>query len=107
MAYGHGGFGGGMNMNALMQQAKKMQEQMMKAQEELENSEIVGKAGGEMVTIVMNGKKEIKSIKLDKSAVDPDDVEMLEDLIIVAIKDASEKADAIAKDKMGPMGGLM
>ena len=107
MAYGHGGFGGGMNMNALMQQAKKMQEQMMKAQEELENAEIVGKAGGEMVTVVMNGKKEIKSIKLDKSAVDPDDVEMLEDLIIVAIKDASEKADAIAKDKMGPMGGLM
>ena len=107
MAYGHGGFGGGMNMNALMQQAKKMQEQMMKAQEELENAEIVGKAGGEMVTVVMNGKKEIKSIKLDKSAVDPDDVEMLEDLIIVAIKDASEKADAIAKDKMGPMGGLI
>ena len=107
MAYGHGGFGGGMNMNALMQQAKKMQEQMMKAQEELENAEIVGKAGGEMVTVVMNGKKEIKSIKLDKSAVDPDDVEMLEDLIIVAIKDASEKAEAIAKDKMGPMGGLM
>ena len=107
MAYGHGGFGGGMNMNALMQEAKKMQEQMMKAQEELENAEIVGKAGGEMVTVVMNGKKEIKSIKLDKSAVDPDDVEMLEDLIIVAIKDASEKADAIAKDKMGPMGGLM
>ena len=107
MAYGHGGFGGGMNMNALMQQAKKMQEQMMKAQEELENAEIVGKACGEMVTVVMNGKKEIKSIKLDKSAVDPDDVEMLEDLIIVAIKDASEKADAIAKDKMGPMGGLM
>ena len=86
MAYG--GFGGGMNMNALMQQAKKMQEQMQKAQEELESAEIVGKAGGEMVVVTMNGKKEIKSIKLDKSAVDPDDVEMLEDLIIVAIKDA-------------------
>ncbi len=106
MAYGHGGFGGGMNMNALMQQARKMQDQMMKAQEELENAEIVGKAGGEMVTVTMNGNKEIKSIKLDKSAVDPDDVEMLEDLIIVAIKDASEKADAMRKDKM-PMGGLM
>lgn len=106
MAYGHGGFGGGMNMNALMQQARKMQDQMMKAQEELENAEIVGKAGGEMVTVTMNGNKEIKSIKLDKSAVDPDDVEMLEDLIIVAIKDASEKADAMKKDKM-PMGGLM
>lgn len=106
MTYGHGGFGGGMNMNALMQQARKMQDQMIKAQEELENAEIVGKAGGEMVTVTMNGNKEIKSIKLDKSAVDPDDVEMLEDLIIVAIKDASEKADAMRKDKM-PMGGLM
>ena len=76
MAYG--GFGGGMNMNALMQQAKKMQEQMVKAQEELENTEVEGKAGGEMVTVVMNGKKEVKRIKLDRTAVDPDDVEMLE-----------------------------
>ena len=107
MAYG--GFGGGMNMNALMQQAKKMQEQMLKAQEELENTEVVGKAGGEMVAVTMNGKKEIKSIKLDRTAVDPDDVEMLEDLIIVAIKDATAKAEELAKDKMpmGGMGGLM
>ncbi len=106
MGYGHGGFGGGMNMNALMQQAKKMQEQMMKAQEELENAEVTGKAGGEMVVVVMNGKKEIKSIKLDKSAVDPEDVEMLEDLILVAIKDANTKAEELSKEKMGPMGGL-
>ena len=108
MAY-HGGFGGGMNMNALMQQAKKMQEQMLKAQEDLENSEVVGKAGGEMVSVIMNGKGVIKSIKLDKTAVDPDDVEMLEDLIIVAINDAKAKADALANDKMpmGGMGGLM
>lgn len=105
MAY-HGGFGGGMNMNALVQQAKKMQEQMLKAQEELDNAEVVGKAGGEMVTVVMNGKKEIKSIKLDKTAVDPDDVEMLEDLLIVAINDASAKADELSKEKMGPMGNL-
>ena len=105
MAY-HGGFGGGMNMNALMQQAKRMQEQMLKAQEELETAEVEGKAGGEMVKVVMNGKKEIKSIKLDKTAVDPDDVEMLEDLIIVAINDASAKADEMSKDKMGPMGNL-
>lgn len=106
MAYYGGGFGGGMNMNALMQQAKKMQEQMAKAQEELEQAEIVGKAGGEMVTVTMNGKKEIKSIKLDRTAVDPDDVEMLEDLIIAAINDASSKADEMSKEKMGPMGGL-
>ena len=105
MAY-HGGFGGGMNMNALMQQAKKMQEQMLKAQEELETAEVVGKAGGEMVVVTMNGKKEIKSVKLSKAAVDPDDVEMLEDLIIAAINDASAKADEMSKDKMGPMGGL-
>ncbi|MBR6778684.1 MAG: YbaB/EbfC family nucleoid-associated protein [Clostridia bacterium] len=103
MAYG--GFGGGMNMNALMQQARKMQEQMQKAQEELDNAEVVGKAGGEMVVVTMNGKKEIKSIKLDKTAVDPDDVEMLEDLLIVAINDASAKAEELAKEKM-PMGGL-
>ena len=109
MAYYGGGFGGGMNMNALMQQAKKMQEQMQKAQEELENAEIVGKAGGEMVKVVMNGKKEIKAIKLDRTAVDPDDVEMLEDLIIVAIKDATAKAEELANSKMpmGGMGGLM
>ena len=109
MAYYGGGFGGGMNMNALMQQAKKMQEQMLKAQEELETAEVIGKAGGEMVVVTMNGKKEIKSIKLNKAAVDPDDIEMLEDLIIVAINDANAKADELSKEKMpmGGMGGLM
>lgn len=104
MAYG--GFGGGMNMNALMQQARKMQEQMTKAQEELEEAEVVGHAGGEMVAVTMNGKKEVKAIKLSKAAVDPDDVEMLEDLILVAFKDACNKADELAKEKMGPMGNL-
>ena len=104
MAYG--GFGGGMNMNALMQQAKKMQEQMQKAQEELEQAEVVGKAGGEMVTVTMNGKGEIKSVKLDKSAVDPDDVEMLEDLIVAAFNEASNKVDALKKETMGDMNGL-
>ena len=109
MAYYGGGFGGGMNMNALMQQAKKMQEQMMKAQEELETAEVIGKAGGEMVTVTMSGKGEVKSIKLDKSAVDPDDVEMLEDLIIAAINDASKKVEELKNEKMpmGGMGGLM
>ncbi len=106
MGHGFNGFGGGMNMNALMQQAKKMQEQMMKAQEELDNAEVIGKAGGDMVTVTMNGKKEIKSIKLKKSAVDPDDVEMLEDLIMAAINDATTKADELSKEKMGPMGNI-
>lgn len=106
MAHGYGGFGGGMNMNALMQQAKKMQEQMMKAQEELDSAEVVGKAGGDMVTVTMNGKKELKNIKLSKTAVDPDDVEMLEDLIVAAYNDAFKKAEDLYKDKMGPMGNL-
>ncbi len=105
MAY-HGGFGGGMNMNALMQQAKKMQEQVLKAQEEMENTEVVGKAGGEMVTVTMTGKKVLKSIKLDKTAVDPDDIEMLEDLIVVAMNDAMAKIDALQQDKMGGMAGM-
>lgn len=104
MAYG--GFGGGMNMNAIMQQARKMQEQMEKAQQELENAEVVGKAGGDMVQITMTGKKELKSVKLNKNAVDPDDVEMLEDLLVVAFNDAIAKADELSKDKMGAVGGL-
>ena len=104
MAYG--GFGGGMNMNAIMQQARKMQEQMEKAQQELENAEVVGKAGGDMVQITMTGKKELKSVKLNKNAVDPGDVEMLEDLLVVAFNDAIAKADELSKDKMGAMGGL-
>ena len=107
MAYYGGGFGGGMNMNALMQQAKKMQEQMLKAQEDLENTDVVGKAGGEMVTVTMNGKGVIKSIKLDKTAVDPDDVEMLEDLIMAAINDAQSKAEALSRDVMGPLSGSL
>ena len=106
MAYYGGGFGGGMNMNALMQQAKRMQEQMQKAQEELEQAEVVGKAGGEMVVVTMTGKKEIKSIKLDKTAVDPDDIEMLEDLIMAAVNSANEKADELYEEKMGKFGGL-
>lgn len=107
MAYGHGGFGGGMNMNALMNQARKMQEQMQKAQEELAQAEVVGKAGGEMVTVTMSGKGEFKSVKLDKTAVDPDDVEMLEDLILVAVKDAQTKVEELKNSKMGGMAGGM
>ena len=98
MAYG--GFGGGMNMNAIMQQARKMQEQMQKAQEELKNAEVVGKAGGEMVVVTMNGEKEIKSIKLDKTAVDPDDIEMLEDLIVASVNDCLSQISKVEKEKL-------
>ena len=91
-----------------MQQARKMQEQMEKAQQELESAEVIGKAGGDMVTVTMTGKKELKSIKLNKTAVDPDDVEMLEDLLIVAFNDAMAKADELSRDKLpSGLGGLM
>ena len=103
-----GGFGGGFNMQSLMQQAKKMQEDMQKAQEELENAEVVATVGGGMVEITMTGKKEIKSVKLKKEVVDPDDIEMLEDLLVAGFNEAIEKADELANEKM-PQGlnGLM
>lgn len=103
---GRGGFGGGNQMQALMQQAKKMQEQVAKAQEELEAAEIEGASGGGMVTVTLSGKKKLLSISIKPEAVDPDDVEMLEDLIVAAFNDADEKVDALTQEKMGPMGGL-
>ena len=103
-----GGFNGGFNMQSLMQQAKKMQEDMQKAQEELENAEVVATVGGGMVEITMTGKKEIKSVKLKKEVVDPDDIEMLEDLLVAGFNEALNKADELASEKM-PQGlnGLM
>lgn len=112
MANFRGGMGGmgGMNMQNLMRQAQKMQEDMMKAQEELANAQVEGVSGGGMVKITMTGKKEIVGVKLMREAVDPDDVEMLEDLILAAIKDAENKAQELSDSKMGGfagMGGLM
>ena len=98
------GFGGGPNMQQLMRQAQKMQEQMAKAQEELDEAEIVGESGG-LVKVVVNGKKVVKAITIDKKAVDPDDVEMLEDLIVAALNNAYEKADELYGEKMGAFGG--
>lgn len=100
--------GGGFNMQSLMQQAKKMQEDMQKAQEELENAEIVATVGGGMVEITMNGKKELKSVKLKKEVVDPEDIELLEDLLVAGFNEALAKADEMASAKM-PQGlnGLM
>ena len=102
---GMGGFGG-MNMQNLMRQAQKMQEDMVKAQEELENTTVEGVSGGGMVKVTMTCGGEIKSFKLAREAVDPDDIEMLEDLILAAIKDASAKAKEIKDDKMGGFGNL-
>lgn len=100
-----GGFGGG-NMQNIMRQAQKMQEDLNRAQEELKNLEVEGVAGGGMVTVKMSGDKEFKSISLKKEAVDPDDIEMLEDLIKVAILDATKKAEELSADKLGAFGNL-
>ena len=100
-----GGFGGGAQMQQLMKQAQKMQEQMAKAQEELEEAEIVGESGGGLVQVVVNGKKVVSSITIKPEAVDVDDLEMLEDLILAALNTAYEEADEMYEEKMGKFGG--
>ncbi len=91
----------GMNMNKMMKQAKKLQQDMAKAQEELANKTAEGSAGGGMVTAVVNGHKEIQSLSIQPDVVDPDDIEMLEDLVIAAINDAMKKAEDMAAQDMG------
>jgi DNA-binding YbaB/EbfC family protein len=95
------------NINKLLKQAQKMQSQMMKAQEELAKKEIEGTAGGGMVKVLLNGSGDLQSIKLDKQAVDPDDVEMLEDLIVAAFKNAQEKIKEISSSTFSGITGGM
>ena len=103
-----GGFGGGANnMQALMRQAQKMQEEALRAQQEVDDAEVEGSASGGLVKIVLKGNKTPVSISIDQSVVDPDDVEMLEDLVMAALNDATEKADDLRAEKMGRFGGLM
>ena len=97
--------GGNGNMQNLMRQAQKMQEEMEKTAELLDDWEIVGTAAGEAVVVYMNAKKIINGIELDESVVDPTDVEMLEDLIMAAINDGYKKADELYEEKMGKFGG--
>ena len=110
MAYGgRGGFGmgGGMNMQAMMKQAQKLQEQVKQAQEELKNTEVEGSAGG-MVTVTMTGDKRVTKVSIKPEAVDPDDIEMLEDLIVAAVNAASEEADALCARLMpSGVGGML
>ncbi len=107
MAYGGARFGGGMNMQSMLKQAQKMQEEMLKKQKELEERELIGASGGGMVEVVITGKNTIKAVRIKPEAVDPDDVEMLEDLIMAAIKDAQGQVERLNSEIMGPMGGLM
>lgn len=106
-----GGFGGGANMQQLMRQAQKMQEQLAKAQEELEVKEYEATAGGGMVACRVNGKHQLVSVVIKPEAVDPDDVEMLQDLILAAANEALRLSDADREKTMGSMapgamGGL-
>jgi nucleoid-associated protein EbfC len=95
------------NMNQMMKQVKKMQEQMMKAQEELGTKSAEGTAGGGVVTVVVNGHKKVQSIVIKPEAVDPDDVEMLQDLVLTAVNDAMAKAEEMANKDMGRFTGGM
>lgn len=106
-----GGFPGGMgmpgNMNNLMKQAQKMQKQMEEAAKELEEKEFTATAGGGAVTVTVSGKKVVKSIKLSEDVVDPDDIEMLEDLIVAGVNEAFSQVDAFSAKSMGSLtGGL-
>ena len=93
-----------MDMNRLMQQAQKAAQQMQSAQEELASVMIEGTAGGGMVTVQMSGSRDIQSIKISPDVVDPDDVEMLEDLILAAVQDAGAKAEELTASKLGNLG---
>lgn len=95
------------NMNQMMKQVKKMQEQMLKAQEELADKTVEGTSGGGVVTVTANGQKKIMSVTISPEAVDPEDVEMLQDLILAAVNDAMNKAEELAtKDMSRFTGGL-
>lgn len=108
MAKGFGGRGGmgGMNMN-MIKQAQKMQQDMLKMQQELQEKEYQAQAGGGVVSATVNGKHELKTLTIDPEAVDPDDVEMLQDMIVAAVNEAMRAADNDAAGTMQKLtGGL-
>ena len=107
-----GGFPGGMpgNMNNLMKQAQKMQKQMAETTKALEEKSYEASAGGGVVSVTVSGKKEVAAIKIAEEVVDPDDIEMLEDLVMAAVNEAIRKMDEMSTQKMskitGGLGGL-
>ena len=105
-----GGFGGGANMQQLMRQAQKMQQAMVEAQEKLDEAEYEASAGGGVVSVKVSGKRELTSITIDPQVVDPDDVEMLQDLIMAAVNEALRKGEETREEtmnRMAPgMGGM-
>jgi len=101
-----GGLGGGMNMN-MLKQAQKMQDDLLKMQAEMEDKTYSAKSGGGVVTAVVTGKRELSELIIEPDAVDPEDVEMLQDLIVAAVNEAMRKAETSMNDSMAQLtGGL-
>ena len=96
-----------MNMNKMMQKAKKMQKKMEKMKSELEDETVEATAGGGGVKVVVNGKREIVDMNIEEDAVDPEDVEMLEDLMIAAVNEAMRKVEDMMEEEMGKLTGGM
>ncbi len=99
--FGEGGF----DMNALLQQAQQMQEQMMSAQQELADATVEGTVGDGLVTVTVNGTGELVGVKIRKDSFDPSDTEDLEDLVVAAYRDGKAKSEALAAEKLGPLAG--
>jgi DNA-binding YbaB/EbfC family protein len=95
------------DMSALLAQAQQVQQQLMEAQESLANSEVQGQAGGGLVQVTMKGSGEVVSVRIDPKIVDPDDVETLQDLVVGAIADASQRVTILAHERLGPLAGGM
>ena len=104
---GFRGMPGGMNQAAMIKQAQKMQQEMLRMQEEMENKTFTASAGGGVVTATVNGKHELQALEIDPDAVDPEDVEMLQDMVIAAVNEAMRAADADSANSMSRLtGGL-
>ena len=102
-----GGFGGGNNMGQMMKQVQQMQMRMEDAQKEIEESTVTATSGGGMVEVEANGKKQIISIKIDPEAVDPEDVEILQDMVLTAVNDAISQVEKLSEEKLGKITGGM
>ena len=101
------GMPGGMNQAAMMKQAQKLQQEMLRMQQEQETKTYTAKAGGGMVSATVNGKHEVVNIEINPEAVDPDDVEMMQDMIMAAVNEAMRTADAEAANNMSRLTGGM
>lgn len=98
--------GGGMpDMQAILQQAQQVQQQLVAAQDELARTEVSGSSGGGLVTATITGSMELKSLKIDPKVVDPEDTETLADLVVAAVRDAAKNAQKLTEEKLGPVAG--